>query len=220
MELAFLAAMAALGLASGLHCVGMCGGIVTAFGARRAQPWVHTAIFNAGRISSYAVAGAAAGALGSLGWYASGGQSALYVLANVVLIFVGLHLAGLQSPMRWLERLGAPLWRRVQPVAARFMQVRTLGGAYRAGLAWGWLPCGLVYGALAASAFAGSPAGGAAGMAAFGLGTAPWLFAAGVAAARLRGWMSRRAVRLGVGGAVLAFGAWGLVVVFLGGGYD
>jgi sulfite exporter TauE/SafE len=209
-ELAFLAAMAALGLASGLHCVGMCGGIVTAFSVRRGPQWMHTVIFNLGRISSYALAGAGAGALGSLSWYATGGQSALYVLANVVLIFVGLHLAGLSSPMRWLERLGAPLWRRVQPFAVRFMQIRTLGGAYRAGLAWGWLPCGLVYGALAASAFSGSPAGGAAGMAAFGLGTLPWLFAAGVAAARLRSWMWRPVVRLGVGGTVLGFGAWGL----------
>jgi hypothetical protein len=171
---------------------------------------MHTVIFNLGRISSYALAGAGAGALGSLSWYATGGQSALYVLANVVLIFVGLHLAGLSSPMRWLERLGAPLWRRVQPFAVRFMQIRTLGGAYRAGFAWGWLPCGLVYGALAASAFSGSPAGGAAGMAAFGLGTLPWLFAAGVAAARLRSWMWRPVVRLGVGGTVLGFGAWGL----------
>ena len=224
MDGAFLAAMAALGLASGLHCVGMCGGIVTAFSTSRVIPiqaadpvssrWMHIALFNAGRISSYALAGAFAGAAGGLGWYAAGGQSALYVLANVVLIFVGLHLAGLKSPMRWIESLGAPLWRRVQPVAARLIQVRTPGGAYRAGLAWGWLPCGLVYGALAAAAFAGSPAGGAAGMIAFGLGTAPWLLAAGVAAARLRGWMTRRAVRLWVGGTVLGFGAWGLAHAF------
>ncbi len=220
MDAAFLGAMAALGLASGLHCIGMCGGIVTAFSAGRGRRWTHTAVFNAGRITSYTVAGALVGALGGLAWYASGGQNALYVLANVVLIFVGLHLAGLQSPMRWLEKLGAPLWRRLQPLAARLIQVRTLGGAYRAGLAWGWLPCGLVYGALVASAFAGSPAGGAAGMAAFGLGTAPWLLAAGVAAARLRGWMSRRGVRLGVGGAVLGFGVWGLALMFLGVGHD
>lgn len=220
MDVAFLAAMAALGLASGLHCVGMCGGIVTAFSAQRGKQWLDTAAFNAGRITSYALAGAAAGALGALGWYASGGQKALYVLANVVLVFVGLHLAGWRSPMRWLEELGAPLWRRLQPLAARLIQIRTPGGAYRAGLVWGWLPCGLVYGALVASAFAGSPAGGAAGMAAFGLGTAPWLLAAGAAAARLRGWMTRRGVRLGVGGAVLAFGVWGLALMFLGVGHD
>jgi sulfite exporter TauE/SafE len=74
----------------------------------------------------------------------------------------------------------------------------------------GWLPCGLVYGALTAAAFAGSPAGGAAAMLAFGLGTLPWLLAVGVGAARLRAWMGRRAVRLAAGGTVLGFGAFGL----------
>jgi len=47
-------------------------------------------------------------------------------------------------------------------------------------------------------------------MLAFGLGTAPWLLAAGAAAARLRAWMARRPVRLAVGGTVLGFGLWGL----------
>lgn len=192
--------MGALGLASGIHCVGMCGGIVAAFPQR-------VVLFNSGRITTYAAAGALAGTLGSLGWYAAGGQSALYVLANVVLIFVGLHLAGLRSPMRAFESLGAPLWRRLQPYAAHFMRSRN---AYAAGLLWGALPCGLVYGALTAAAFAGSPAGGALGMLAFGLGTLPWLLAAGVMAARLRGWIARRAVRVALGGTVLGFGVWGL----------
>lgn len=206
MEPAFLAAMAALGLASGVHCAGMCGGIVTAFSlSNRGQTPI--LLFNAGRITTYGVAGAAAG---SLGWYAGGAQTALLVLANVVLVFVGLHLAGVRSPMRMLEALGAPLWTRVQPLAARFMRRPGLRAAYAAGLLWGWLPCGLVYGALTAAAFAGSPSAGAAAMVAFGLGTLPWLIVAGVAAARLRGWLRLRAVRLGVGGGVLAFGAWGL----------
>jgi sulfite exporter TauE/SafE len=210
MEPTFLAAMAALGLASGLHCAGMCGGIVTAFtlGNRGQSPIsARLVLFNAGRISSYALGGAAAG---SIAWYAGGPQTALLVLANVVLVFVGLHLAGLAGPMRALERLGAPLWRRIQPLAAGLMKAPGLGAAYSTGLAWGWLPCGLVYGALAAAAFAGSPAAGAAGMLAFGIGTAPWLFAAGVAAARLRSYLRLSVVRLAVGGTVSAFGAWGL----------
>jgi sulfite exporter TauE/SafE len=78
------------------------------------------------------------------------------------------------------------------------------------GLLWGWLPCGLVYGALVAAAFAGSAEAGAAAMAAFGLGTLPWLLAAGVAAARVRDFLRLSAVRLAAGGAVLGFGAWGL----------
>jgi hypothetical protein len=212
--------MAALGLASGIHCVGMCGGIVAAFnpGARISSltpgvgeisltPNRSMLQFNAGRISSYALMGAAAGALGSLGWYASGGQTALLLLANIVLVFVGLHLAGLRGPMRFLERLGAPLWRRVQPHAAKMMRSRR---PYAAGLLWGLLPCGLLYGALAAAAFAGNAAGGAVSMLAYGIGTLPWLLAAGVLAARLRQGMNRRAVRLGLGGMVMGFGVWGL----------
>jgi uncharacterized protein len=219
MDPSFLAAMAALGLASGVHCAGMCGGIVTAFslgnrtpqnrGQNRGQSPISArlVLFNAGRISSYAIAGALAG---SIGWYAGGPQTALLVLANVVLVFVGLHLAGLRSPMRWLESLGAPLWRRIQPFAVQLMKKPGLAASYGTGLLWGWLPCGLVYGALAAAAFAGSPAAGAGAMLAFGVGTLPWLLAAGVAAARLRGWLRMPIVRLGVGGTVLGFGAWGL----------
>jgi sulfite exporter TauE/SafE len=127
-----------------------------------------------------------------------------------VLLFVGLHLAGFTRPMRWLERLGAPLWRRIQPMASRLIGRPGAAAAYGAGLAWGWLPCGLVYGALIAAALAASPAAGGAAMLAFGLGTLPWLLAAGVLAARLRSVLRLPMVRLGAGTAVLGFGAWGL----------
>jgi sulfite exporter TauE/SafE len=213
LQLGFLAAMAALGLASGVHCAGMCGGIVTAFSLAkrdRAATFPRLALFNAGRISSYALGGAIAGAIGALGWYATGAQAALSVVASVVLALVGMHLAGLRGPMLLLERFGVPLWRRIQPIAVSFSSKQDIVSAYAAGLAWGWLPCGLVYGALSAAAFAGSPAEGAAAMLAFGLGTAPWLLAAGAAAARLRAWMGRKPVRLTIGGTVLGFGLWGL----------
>ena len=217
MQLGFLAAMAALGLASGVHCAGMCGGIVSAFSLvhrdtkRGGNPIsIRLVLFNAGRISSYAVGGALAGAIGALGWYASGAQAALSVVASVVLALVGMHLAGLRGPMRLAESWGVPLWRRIQPVAAGLARKPGIAPAYAAGLAWGWLPCGLVYGALSAAAFAGSPGEGAAAMLAFGLGTAPWLLAAGAAAARLRAWMAKKPVRLAVGGTVVGFGLWGL----------
>ena len=217
MEVAFPAAMAALGLASGVHCVGMCGGIATAFSLvhrkeNRGQSPISIRVlaFTGGRITSYALGGAIVGTIGSLGWYASGAQAGLSMLASVVLVLVGIHLAGLRGPMRFLENLGVPLWRRIQPFAARLTKKPGPAAAYAAGLAWGWLPCGLVYGALTAAAFAGSPAQGAAAMLAFGLGTLPWLLAAGVAAARLRAWMTKAPVRLGVGGGVLGFGVLGL----------
>jgi len=207
MEPALLGGMFALGIASGVHCVGMCGGIVTAFNVvefrSRSSLFLRQLLFNAGRISTYAVAGAAAG---SAGWLLSL-QNSLYLFANVVLILVGLHLAGFGALLR-LERLGGALWRRLQPLAAR---AAAKGNPYFAGLLWGWLPCGLVYAALAISVSGGNAFSGSAAMLAFGLGTLPWLLAAGAAAAQLRRWMSFPAVRLAVGGGVMAIGLHGLL---------
>jgi uncharacterized protein len=197
-----------LGLASGVHCVGMCGGFVAAFQgipirkAAEAPRWPRLLVFNAGRITSYALAGAVAGVLGGQVVLALGAQSALYAVANLMLIAVGLHLAGISS-LSPLEKLGSPLWRRLQPLAARALGGRS---AYAAGLAWGWIPCGLVYGALAAAAFAGSAPGGALAMAAYGLGTLPWLMAGGAAF----GWLHKRSARAIAGATVLAFGVYGL----------
>jgi sulfite exporter TauE/SafE len=204
-------ALFAMGLVSGLHCLGMCGGIVTAFTTQtlfsKERIFLRQLAFNAGRISSYSIAGLIAGATGA----AFHGWSLLYVSVNVLLVLVGLHLMGLRTPLRWLERLGAPLWRRVAPLAARLFGVNAFAG----GLLWGLIPCGLVYGALGAAALAGSPARGALAMAAFGLGTLPWLLAAGVAAARLRSWIHRRPVRAATGSLVIAYGAWGLAHSFI-----
>ncbi len=199
-----LGAMLLLGLASGLHCVGRCGGIVAAFSLRK-----NILLYNLGRISSYSVAGAAAGALGSVAAYAGvalSTQTALLVLANLVLVLIGLHIAGLGNLVRKTEVIGLPLWRRIQPWAVKF----STESALLAGAAWGFIPCGLVYGALATAVFAGSPARGAAAMAAFGLGTLPWLLAAGVAAAQLRGALNRPAVRAARGFGVIGYGTWGL----------
>lgn len=205
-ELALPLALALGGLASGLHCAGMCGGISAGFSLLQKQHlWKRQLAFNAGRITSYAAGGAVAGALGSAAAYAAAvlpSQNFLVVLASALALLIGLHLAGLALPLTAFERAGLPLWRRVQPFAARLLPARTLPQAYLAGMAWGWLPCGLVYGALAAAVFAGGPAQGAAAMAAFGLGTLPWLLAAGVAGARLRQWTGTRVLRR-VGGVLL-----------------
>lgn len=211
------------GLASGVHCIGMCGGIVAAFSAPNvvrgpnevpASPSLGLmALFNTGRVSAYTLAGAIAGALGSAGAYAAsavGVQVAFYVLANVMLVLIGLYLAGLSPWLARLEAIGGPLWRRIQPLAARFLPANTPLRALVAGSLWGWLPCGLVYGMLATAVAAGSATSGAMTMLAFGLGTVPNLMLAGVALARLRRFALKPAVRLATGGLVLAFGLVGL----------
>ena len=97
------------------------------------------------------------------------------------------------------------------PAAARRPPAAAAAAAgFAAGLAWGWLPCGLVYGALLAAVFAGGAAQGALAMAAFGAGTLPWLLAAGVAAARLRHGRSCHACGAPADSCSSGLGAWGI----------
>jgi sulfite exporter TauE/SafE len=213
-ELALPFALLVAGLASGLHCAGMCGGISAGFSLlQKERLWPRQLAFNFGRIASYATAGAAAGALGSAGAYAATvfpAQAMLFVVSSVFVTLVGIHLTGRGLPLPLLEKFGMPVWRRLQPIAARLLRGRGLPPAFAAGMAWGWLPCGLVYGALLAAVFAGGAAQGALAMAAFGVGTLPWLLVAGVAAARLRQWAHLHRLRRGAGLVLVGLGAWGI----------
>lgn len=205
-----------IGLLGGTHCVGMCGGIVSALtvqlpGQRPAWP-LHLA-YNLGRISGYTMAGAAMGALGSIGLMLNGllpVQMALYVGANLMLVALGLYLVGFTKGLAPVERGGQWLWLRVQPLTKRFLPVRGIAQAYPLGLLWGFLPCGLVYSILATALMSGSALRGAATLLAFGLGTLPNLLLAGLLLARFRRFAQSSAVRTISGLLVLGFGVFGL----------
>jgi len=203
------------GLLGGTHCVGMCGGIVAAmsFQGSARQPFSFHLGYSAGRIASYVVLGALAGLIGSAAFLSDSLyplQRGLYVLAQVVLILLGLYLAGLNQSIRVLEKAGGVLWRRVQPLLAKVMPVRNLGQAMAAGALWGWLPCGLVYSVLVMALSAGGAVKGAALLLAFGLGTLPNLLLMGWAAESLRAFTRQVWVKRGAGLLVAAMGCWGL----------
>jgi sulfite exporter TauE/SafE len=134
----------------------------------------------------------------------------LLVAANALVILMGLHLAGLGSSILALERAGGGLWRLLQRAGATLRPADGAGGAFATGLAWGWIPCGLVYSVLATALVSGSAGRGALVMAAFGLGTLPNLLAAGLVAGRMRDFVRRPRVRLAAGLAVAAVGTVGL----------
>lgn len=212
-----------VGLLGGVHCVGMCGGIVSALSSQSVrlpgavpEPTsvfpLHLA-YNLGRISSYALAGALVGAIGSFGLLLGNMlpvQMALYIAANLMMIALGLYLTGVTQSLAYTERLGQALWRRIQPYTRRFLPARSVAQAYPLGLLWGWLPCGMVYSVLTVALLSGSAARGAATMLAFGLGTLPNLLLAGMLLQRLRSIVQARYVRLASGLLVLGFGVWGL----------
>jgi hypothetical protein len=208
------AAVFLTGLLGGVHCVGMCGGIVAALSgqARAARLPLHVS-YNLGRIASYALAGALAGAVGSAGLlldHVLPVQLTLYVAANLMLIALGLYLAGASRVVALVERAGLVLWRHLQPLTKGLLPADTLPRALALGLLWGWIPCGLVYGILVTAVLSGDALTGAAVMAAFGAGTLPNLLLAGLAWRKLRGVSQARPVRLASGALVLGFGLYGL----------
>ncbi len=208
-----------VGLLGGTHCVGMCGGIVGALtvqipGAVQRQWPIHLA-YNLGRIATYILLGAAMGALGTVGLLFNDVlpiQLALYVLANLMLIALGLYLTGFTALLAPVERLGHRIWRRVQPLTRRFLPARSPLQALPLGMLWGLVPCGLIYSVLATALVTGSATRGAALMAAFGLGTLPNLLLAGLLFKRLRDVTRNSKVRYAAGLLVLAFGVFGLVL--------
>jgi len=206
------------GLFGSLHCVGMCGGIVAAMGqagAGRVEGGRAIATeavpYHVGRIASYALMGAAVGALGAAFSWSVGTRMALRVAAGLLLIAAGAYVAGWWFGLGQLERWLSPVWRRISPLTRRLLPAETVGRRLALGALWGWLPCGLVYSALVLAAAGGHALTGALTMAAFGLGTAPSLLAVG-AFGRVLGDFSRRvSVRRGAGLALCLFGLWTIV---------
>jgi hypothetical protein len=199
-----VAAALLAGFLGSTHCVVMCGGIVGAlctglgkngvgadFSSSAQQPRGKSApapffllAYNAGRISSYVIAGAIAGALGA----GAGSFFSIHdahrigrVVGALFLVGFGLYLFGFPAVLAPLERAGEKIWRRIEPLGRRFLPPKHLGHALGLGLVWGWLPCGLVYSTLVLAATAGGPAAGMRTMLAFGLGTLPMLLAMGLA---------------------------------------
>jgi len=196
MEITFISAFF-VGLFSTLHCIGMCGGIIGALTFSlpekiRNNRWhliPYVSAYNFGRITSYTLAGALAGALGDnlIGLAPQYGHFVLQLLATTLMIGIGLYLAGWFPAFAKIEQLGKPIWKKLEPISQKLIPVKSPGHAYLFGLVWGWLPCGLVYTALIWSSTAGSAIDGALLMLAFGAGTLPTVMIAGI----LTGWFVR-----------------------------
>ncbi|MBP0940590.1 sulfite exporter TauE/SafE family protein [Pseudomonas alliivorans] len=203
-----------LGLLGGGHCLGMCGGLMGALTLaipreQRTRRLRLMMAYNLGRIISYAIAGFFSGLVG---WAVanSPGATTLRVIAALLLIAMGLYLAGWWSGLTRIERLGRGIWRHLQPFATRLLPISSMPRALLLGALWGWLPCGLVYSTLLWAASQGNAIDSALLMLAFGLGTWPVLLATGLAAERTTALLRKRSVRAAGGVLVILFGLWTL----------
>ncbi len=217
-EFSFLAVFL-VGLLGGVHCLGMCGSIVGIFTTQVPQNqarWPFHLAYSSGRMASYAVAGALVGAVGHAGLLMRDAvpvQHLLFALSSLMLIALGLYLAGVWGAVRRIEQLGGGLWKRLQPYTIKLLPVNTVPRALGLGVLWGWLPCGLVYSVLITALASGSAMQGALIMLAFGLGTLPNLLAIGLFWESIKGWVQSSRVRLAAGSLVVLFGVYGLFKV-------
>ncbi len=181
----------AMGVFSSVHCIGMCGSIIGTLSLslapeirnNKASLFFFVLNYNIGRISSYALAGAIVGALGVLFELPiTGGQGhrILQLFSALIMAGAGLYIAGWFPRFAYIEKLGSKFWKRIEPFGRSLIPVRTRLHAVLFGMVWGWLPCGLVYAALALSASTGDVARSSLTMLAFGLGTLPAVMGVGI----------------------------------------
>lgn len=204
-----------LGLLGGGHCLAMCGGIVGALTMAIDQQNTRERVvlllfYNIGRIASYClIALLFYSIFSSIETYFSF-QFMRYVAA-FLLIAMGLYLAQWWQGLVYLEKGGAYLWRYIQPLGRHLLPVKNNTQATLLGVLWGWLPCGLIYSALAYSASGESPLQAVLLMFSFALGTLPALMLSGIFAERalvfIRGKTTRKIMAI----LMIAFGVWTLI---------
>ncbi|MEI7838879.1 MAG: sulfite exporter TauE/SafE family protein [Methylococcaceae bacterium] len=180
-----------MGVFSSLHCIGMCGSIIGSLtfslspeirqNKKRLLPFIFS--YNAGRITSYGIAGATVGLLEVLITFPLGeahGHRLLQILSALIMTGAGLYIAGWFPRFAYIEKLGVHFWKKIEPYGRKLIPVKDCKHAYLFGMVWGWLPCGLVYAALALTVASGSVLQSALTMIAFGLGTLPAVMGVGV----------------------------------------
>ncbi|MEE4251960.1 MAG: sulfite exporter TauE/SafE family protein [Alcanivoracaceae bacterium] len=196
-----ISAAALLAVAGAGHCLGMCGGISLGLSMavqedrrRGKRLWLWQALFAIGRVSTYTMLGALAGAFGQLiiDTLPAAGPVA-WLLSAILMLLLALMLLGHDVGLGKLEKVGLAVWRRIQPLTTSLVPIRHSGQALLLGALWGFLPCGLLYTALALSVATGSALNGSAVMLVFGLITVPPVAAGGVATGlltvlRRQGW--------------------------------
>jgi sulfite exporter TauE/SafE len=199
-----------MGLASSLHCIGMCGSIIGTLtfslspeirnNKTRLLPFVFN--YNAGRITSYTVAGALAGLASSvitLPIPGFNGHRILQLISALIMTGAGLYIAGWLPRFAYIEKIGMTFWKLIEPFGRKLIPIKTRTRAYLFGLIWGWLPCGLIYSAVALAATTGNPQQSALTMLFFGLGTLPAVMGVGIMTGILTRLSSMRRFKQAIG---------------------
>lgn len=210
-----------LGVLTGFHCVGMCGGFVLSYTADAARlgknPYVSHGLYGAGKTLSYTAIGAMFGLLGAVITFTPLLRGMAGLCAGAFLIVFGLNMLGLFTPLRKI-RLNIP------DTLARFIG-RTTKSTHRPfaiGLLNGlMIACGPLQAMYVMAAGTGSAVEGAKMLFTFGIGTLPVLLSFGVLTSLISAALTHRLLR--TSGAIVVI--LGIVMInrgmiLIGSGYD
>jgi uncharacterized protein len=212
--------MFAVGLATSVHCISMCGPMVVTYAVKSedGDSWQKKVLpnlaYQAAKLTSYVLVGFLLGAIGSA-FNLDGVRPWIMAVAGVFMIILGLGMTG-KAP--WAARLTPRPPRALITALSKLRRKATsdadagessIATPIAFGLLTGLMPCAPLQAAELAAASTGNPFYGALTMLAFGLGTMPLLFAFGTASSMIPVDWKRRMTF------VLAFVVMGLGLVFL-----
>jgi sulfite exporter TauE/SafE len=181
-----------MGLAGSFtHCVGMCGPFVIAqvtagleasgekgYGTLQRMRGAALLPYHLGRATTYVALGAASA--GVLGFFANHGGLRIAAAAALALAAFAMIAQALGRTLPLVDRLLPRAGVLPAAPGIRSLLARPQGWrGYALGAALGFIPCGMLYAAIAAASAAGSVAGGAVAMSGFALGTVPGLIGVG-----------------------------------------
>ena len=202
----------------------MCGGMLGAM-SMSLEPRIRetpillasfTLAYNLGRISSYVAMGFLFGLFGEVirdSLMPENGLMVMRIIASLLIIAMGFFIAGWFPQFSIIEKLGAPIWRFLQPVGVRLLPVKNIGQAFLFGGIWGWLPCGLVYYALLISPANDGAINSALFMLFFGLGTLMPLMCAGIIVGKLARLRQSYKIRITSGVLLIVMGLIGIWLI-------
>ena len=210
-----------IGLSSSGHCLLMCGGISSALSSRLSNEsslykFNRLILFHLGRISCYSLLGLVLGGIIEQLLQVS---HTLVIVARIIaaamIIAIGLYVAGFSHLVRLLEKRLAFIWKKIQPLAQKFIPMQQWHHALFLGFLWGFLPCGMIYSTLlwASSNNQGALTGLL--MFSFGLGTLPSLFIANWFSLQALAFLQKQYFKRITGLLLIVFGLWSLGFLFM-----
>jgi sulfite exporter TauE/SafE len=171
-----------IGLYGSFHCIGMCGPIALALPIQSDSKFKLISgriLYNVGRAITYAIIGLLFGLIGQ-SLSLAGFQQSVSILAGVLILLMVLLPSNISQKIYLLK----PAYGFTNFLKQKFgalLKKKSVASTFLIGLLNGFLPCGLVYIAVAGAIASGNFLDGAAYMFVFGIGTLPIMLAVSLA---------------------------------------